>query len=163
MTNLNQPVRKVEVNPSEKWNSKERENKEEEVPRVRGHLKKKQRRKRSNPKVGHGHHLLVGQVGKTTSGVTMEDNPFPDCVLHNSKEGIEHVVEHLLSKHLIKKSFHLFVRPNLCTSNVTLRVKRTTCPAKDIKGGVPESIVAKGDAKVDTKSRNQKKLRLEFV
>ena len=113
---------------------------------------KKQRRKRSNPKVGHGHHLLVGQVGKTTSGVTMEDNPFPDCVLHNSKEWIEHVVEHLLSKHLIKKSLHMFVRTNLCTSNVTLRVKRTTCPAKDIKSGVPESIVAKGDAKVDTKS-----------
>ena len=40
VTNLNQPVRKVEVNPSEKWNSKEGENKEEEVPRVRGHLKK---------------------------------------------------------------------------------------------------------------------------
>jgi len=66
-SDVDEPVRKVEVNPSEKWNSKEGENKEEEVPRVRGHL-------------------LVGQVGKTTSGVTMEDNPFPDCVLHNSKE-----------------------------------------------------------------------------
>ena len=114
-------------------------------------------------KVGQGHHLPVGQVGKTTSGVTVEDNPFPYCVLHNSKEGIEHVVEHLFSKYLIKKSLHMFVRPNLCTSNVTLRVKRTTCPAKDIKGGVPESIVAKGDAKVDTKSKYQKKVRLKFV
>ena len=85
----------------------------------------------------------------------MEDNPFPDCVLHNSKEGIEHVVEHLLSKYFIKKSLHMFVRPNLYTSNVALRVKRTTCPAKDIKGGVPESIVAKGDAKVDIKSKSK--------
>ena len=93
----------------------------------------------------------------------MEDNPFPDCVLHNSKEGIEHVVEHLFSKYLIKKSLHMFVRPNLCTSNVTSRVKRTTCPAKDIKGRVPESIVAKGGAKVDTKSKYQKTVRLKFV
>ena len=46
----------------------------------------------------------------------------------------------------------MFCLTNLCKSNTALGVERSTCPAKYIKGAMPESIVAKGDDKIDAES-----------
>ena len=43
----------------------------------------------------------------------------------------------------------------LCKSNTALRVEWTTCPAKYVKGAMPEAVVAKGDQKVDAESEQK--------
>ena len=43
-----------------------------------------------------GGHFLVVKVGKTTSGVAMQNDCLPSCVLNHSQQGVKHVVDHLL-------------------------------------------------------------------
>ena len=72
-------MREVEVNPTKEWNKEEGEDEEEDIPKARSHF-------------------FVGKVGKTTSGVAMQDDCFPSCVLEHSQEGVKHVVQHLMMK-----------------------------------------------------------------
>ena len=66
------------MNPTEEWDGKEGKAEEDAVPKA-------------------GRHLLVVEVGKTTSGVAMQDDSLPNCVLNHSQQGVKHVVEHLLN------------------------------------------------------------------
>ena len=50
----------------------------------------------------------------------------------------------------------------LCKSNTALRVEWTTCPAKYVKGAMPEAVVAKGDDKVDEDSEKKVGKKLTF-
>ena len=84
LTHVNQPVREVEVKTTEEWDGEEGEAEKDAVPKARSHL-------------------LVVEVGKTTSGVAMQDDSLPNCVLNHSQQGVKHVVEHLLkSSDLVK-------------------------------------------------------------
>ena len=74
---LNQPVREVEVDPTKEWNKEEGEDEEGNIPKA-------------------GSHFLVGEVGKTTSSVAMQNDSLPSCVLEHAQQGVKHVVEHLL-------------------------------------------------------------------
>ena len=74
---INPPVREVEVNPAKEWDKEEGEDEEGDVARTGGHF-------------------LVVKVGKTTSGVAMQNDCLPRCVLNHSQQGVEHVVDHLL-------------------------------------------------------------------
>ena len=74
---INPPVREVEVNPAKEWDKEEGEDEEGDVARTGGHF-------------------LVVKVGKTTSGIAMQNDCLPRCVLNHSQQGVEHVVDHLL-------------------------------------------------------------------
>jgi len=114
-TDVDEPVREVEVNPTKEWDKEEGEDEKGDVANT-------------------GSHFLVVEVGKTTSGVAMQNDCLPSCVLNHSQQGVKHVVDHL------------------CKSNTALGVERPTCPAKYIEGAMPEAIVAKGDDEIDAES-----------
>ena len=79
-------MREVEVDPPKEWNKEEGEDEEGNIPKA-------------------GSHFLVGEVGKTTSGVAMQNYCLPSCVLKHAQQGVKHVVEHLLIKRKIDVLF----------------------------------------------------------
>ena len=50
----------------------------------------------------------------------------------------------------------------LCKSDTALGVEGATCPAKYVKGAMPEAVVAKGDQKVDAESEQKVGKKLTF-
>ena len=65
------------MNPTKEWDKEEGEDEKGDVANT-------------------GSHFLVVEVGKTTSGVAMQNDCLPRCVLNHSQQGVEHVVDHLL-------------------------------------------------------------------
>ena len=76
---MHKPVREVEVNATKERDKEEGEDEEGYIPKARSHF-------------------LVGEVGKTTSCVAMQDNCLPSCVLEHAQQRVKHVVQHLVMK-----------------------------------------------------------------
>ena len=121
------------MNPTKEWDKEEGEDEEGDV-------------------AGAGSHFLVVKIGKTTSGVAVQNDCLPSCVLDHSQQRVKHVVEQLS---MMMNLVQMFCLTHLCKSNMTLGVERARSPAKYVEGAMPEAIIAKGDDKVDAESEQK--------